>query len=104
MKLYHGTNASNIFNVMDNARMTKNINGLGFYLTNDINTASRYGSKIICWIVDKDIPMIVRPIDQRYVEGLATYEECARGGMEYVVTTQANLNDLLLECDSEVVS
>ena len=91
MKLYHGTNASNIFDVMDNAKMTNGVNGRGLYLTSDLQVARGYGSKVICWDVNIDIPMVIRPM-----EGM----DC----MEFVITTQSSLNNLLLECDSEVVS
>ena len=99
MKLYHGTNASNINDVIDNAKMTNNINGFGFYLTNDEDVARRYGAKVICWEVDINIPMIVRPIDQSYNEGFITYQEAADAGLEFVITTPKGLNMLLLDHD-----
>ena len=103
MILYHGTN-SNINNVIDSPKLTQSLNGLGFYLTNDIEVAKKYGRNIIAYdITGFDLPMTIRPIDLSYLDGLSTYEECVKGGIEYVVTTQSALDTLTLDiCGEEV--
>lgn len=92
IKLYHGTNASDVNNVLDCPKATKNINGLGFYCTLDLEVAKQFGSKICVWEVEASFldkfESIIRPIDQRYVEGLETYDECARNGIEVVLSQQ----------------
>tara|TARA_R110000744_G_scaffold208461_14_gene327211 strand:+ start:6155 stop:6499 length:345 start_codon:yes stop_codon:yes gene_type:complete len=93
IKLYHGTTTTdNINNLLDCPKASACINGNGFYVTMNIEVARRYGSKVVVWEVEAGLLNIAqRPIDQRYQEGLATYEECVKGGMEIVLTqTQAD--------------
>jgi hypothetical protein len=103
MIIYHGTNARSI-DIMDSPKASRNINGLGFYATKDINVANKYGSKVIAFDIDDElIEYIERPIDQSYVEGLSTYEECAKNGMEIVMTQQQATSMAFLCNDAYVV-
>lgn len=103
MLLYHGTNASNPETVLDNPTLQASLNGVGFYLTNDINVARQYGRSILTYDVQHDIELTVRPIDQRYTEDMSLYRECASNGLEFVVTTQHALNSLVLDCEDAFV-
>jgi len=90
IKLYHGTSASNLLSVMDYPKASKSINGLGFYLSTDYDTAKQYGRDVICFVISleqyDEINPIIRPIDQSYIEGIRTYEQCLVGGVEVVLT------------------
>lgn len=93
IKLYHGTNATNLKDLLDSPRATSNINGLGFYTSLDLEVAKKYGRTVVCWELDMNyldgLDSVSRPIDQRYTEELASYDECAKGGMEIVLTQRA---------------
>tara|TARA_R110000850_G_scaffold184409_1_gene309949 strand:+ start:86 stop:448 length:363 start_codon:yes stop_codon:yes gene_type:complete len=98
VKLYHGTTTTNINNLLDCPKATACINGNGFYVSLDIEVAKQYGSSVVCWEVEAGLLNIAqRPIDQRYQEGLMTYEECALGGME-IVLTQTQADAMAIEC------
>lgn len=101
IKLYHGTNA-NPLHVMDSARMTKNINGYGFYLTNDIEVARKYGRHVVCFELSMtaDVKFTVRPIDQSYTIGLRAYDDCVLDGQEWVITDTRSMNNLILDCEN----
>jgi hypothetical protein len=103
--LYHGTNSSAI---NSDFNMTNCINGLGFYLTNDIDVARSYGKFIHAFDMNYDEigvadRMVVRPIDQRYTEDMSLYTECVDGGMEYVITNQSDLDYLNLDICGDIV-
>lgn len=73
---YHGTKYD-VDEVMNNPMMKPAFNGVGLYLTKDINVARCYG-KVICFEVEDSFEVdVIRPID-----GVldAPYE--------YVITTQ----------------
>jgi hypothetical protein len=93
INIYHGTSATNINNVLDFPKAAMSINGVGFYCTLDLNVAQQYGSQVCVWQVEHTffdkLDIITRPIDQRYVEGLETYNECMKGGTELVLTQHA---------------
>ncbi len=97
MRLYHGTNAT-LIDIVDNAKVSKCINGIGFYMTDSLEVARKYGSRVVELELEDFDDYLVRPIDQRYTDGLATYEECVKGGMEYVITNQNSLNNMILDC------
>lgn len=102
IKLYHGTNASNLLSVMDYPKANKSINGLGFYLSTEYDTAKQYGRDVICYVIsvvefDK-LSSIVRPIDQSYIEGIRTYEQCLVCGVE-VVLTQHSADQLAINSE-----
>jgi hypothetical protein len=82
-KLYHGSNASNLNDVIDYPKAKSAINGFGFYVTKDIEVAKQYG-RVVYWEVETALieNCKERPIDQRYVENIELYDECAEGGME----------------------
>lgn len=99
MIIYHGTN-SNTIEVLDSPKVSKSINGLGFYATRDIEVAKRYGRKVLAWELDDTLveAYIERPIDQSYVDGISSYEMCALGGMELVMT-QMQATNMAYLCD-----
>jgi hypothetical protein len=86
IKLYHGTNSQDINNLLDYPAATKNINGIGFYVSLEFNSAKKYGSEVVCWEVDAAFlaanDVCIMPIDQRYVEDMALWDECLAGGTE----------------------
>ena len=93
MIYYHGCSASVLFDVMDFPKASMSVNGVGFYCTDDPKVAARYGSCVVAFDVgySNEVTCVVRPIDQRYVEGLASYNECKEGGLEFVFNQmQAN--------------
>jgi hypothetical protein len=103
MILYHGTNNKH---AIDSFNMSNAINGLGFYLTNSKEVASKYGKYVVGYDMDDDLygvmdRMVVRPIDQRYTEDMELYRECVVGGMEYVITNQKDMNHLNLDICGE---
>ena len=103
MIIYHGTNARTI-DVIDSPKATKNINGLGFYASKDIEVAKKYGSKVVAWDIDDTmVEYIERPIDQSYVDGISSYEMCALGGMEIVMSQQQATSMAYLCNDAYVV-
>ena len=85
--VYHGTNAS-IISVINNPKANHSINGNGFYMTEDIDTARSYGRMYIKVIISDDLFSRGRhqPIDQRYTNEASniSYDECAAKGMEIV--------------------
>ena len=101
--LYHGTNTSCITDVMDSPRMSHNINGYGFYLTDYVPTARCYGKSVVVYAmtaeVYESIQFKIRSIDLSYQEGLKPYGECVMGGIEYVITTTKGINLLSVECE-----
>ena len=98
MIIYHGTNASTT-EVIDSPKATKNINGLGFYASKDIEVAKKYGSKVVAWDIDDTmVEYIERPIDQSYVDGISSYEMCALGGME-IVMSQVQATSMAYLCN-----
>ena len=99
---YHGTN-NNAIEVADNAKVTSSINGLGFYTSTDIDVARKYGRNIIAFVmnVETELKCITRPIDQRYVEGLASYDECAASGMETVFSCT---HALILDAEDVIIT
>ena len=106
IKLFHGTNAINVKSVMDSPKASNSINGLGFCVTTDVEVAKLYGSKVVCWEVEASFldkfDSIVRPIDTRYVEGLRTYEECAKDGIE-IMLTQVSADVMATYCEDAYV-
>lgn len=100
IKLYHGTN-SNPVDIMDNAHMTCNINGFGFYLTNDPTVAAQYGRYVVCFEVSDEINVdfTIRPINQSYIDSIRTYRDCMKEGMEWVITDSKSMNNLILDCE-----
>ena len=92
---YHGTNANPI-SIMDDAKASSNINGFGFYCTTSAEVAKRYGKNVIAFVMDASLELsyIQRPIDQRYVDNLASYKECEENGVECVFN---NTNQLILD-------
>tara|TARA_R110000796_G_scaffold137110_2_gene253208 strand:- start:942 stop:1277 length:336 start_codon:yes stop_codon:yes gene_type:complete len=107
VKLYHGTSASNLISVMDFPNASPSINGLGFYLTPDKDIASQYGSNVICYVISvedyDEINPIIRPIDQSYIDGIRTYEQCLVCGVE-VVLTQHDADMLAVNCVTSYVA
>jgi len=101
--LYHGTSISNHIDVMDTPTMKQCINGLGFYLTDDVQSARRYGSKVIAFAMRKEvyeqIKFVVRSIDLSFTDGIRRYGDCKQAGMEWVITTQGGCNTLAVECE-----
>ena len=99
--LYHGTMSMDINDVIDYPKASNAINGLGFYTSLDEETARGFG-RVVAWVIDKELfdklEYTQRPIDQRYMEGLATYHECASYGME-VVLTQRSADLMAINCD-----
>jgi hypothetical protein len=98
---FHGTN-SNVINVIDNPIAKSAINGFGFYVTLNIEEAKKYGKNVIEFVMEDEFDAVTRPIDQRYVEGLATLQECMEGGME-VVLTQAQATEMALDAIDVIV-
>ena len=101
--LYHGTSAINVTNIMDSPMMKQSLNGLGFYLTDEVDTAKQYGSKVIAFAMTREtyesIKFVVRTIDLSWSEGLTPYGLARTTGIEYVVTTQGGVNALAVECE-----
>jgi hypothetical protein len=98
MIIYHGTNARTI-EVIDSPKATKNINGLAFYGSRDIEVARKHGGKVVAWDIDEDmVEYIERPIDQSYVDGISSYEMCALGGME-IVMSQVQATSMAYLCN-----
>lgn len=92
MKLYHGTNSHNTNDVIDNPKASKAINGVGFYVTLDVDTAGMYGKDVICWEINtvtaNMIKSPIKLIDQRFTEDMQMFEECLKGGREIALTQQ----------------
>ena len=103
MLLYHGTNATNLIALMDKPMLKPSINGLGFYLTNELSVTQKYGRTVVVYDVSNAVlntmGLVIRTIDQRHTEGTVSYAECALGGMEYVVTNKRDLDTLVLDAD-----
>ena len=85
--LYHGTNYPT--EVLNNAKLNNSHNGLGFYMTDSLELAMKYGLKVVKFEV---FDMIALNLTVRKIDPLL--EDSA---MEYVVTTPSSLNDLLDE-------
>ena len=100
MYLYHGT-SSNSIKVMEYPKAKPAINGVGFYVTDDIEVAKHYGCHVICWEVEEGftdkIGLIKQTIDQSWKEQINTYEDCKKGGFEYRLT-QRQADELAIEC------
>lgn len=107
IKVFHGTNASNINDVIDNPRMTNCINGFGFFTTNDIEVARKFGKTVICWEMSVEVAEAVKfniqPIDKSFEEGIRTHKECVEAGMEWVIRTQAGVNTMAWDCEDSFV-
>ena len=88
IKLYHGTNHE-ATKVIDTPTMNNATNGLGFYLTECIDTAKSYGSNVVCFELELDIVnsmnMVIRPISP---------DNPTR---EWVITNTKDLNTLTLD-------
>jgi len=103
MLLYHATNALVDSSFLDFPKLSKAINDVlpSFYLGNDVNVVKNYGRTIVVYELSNEvyesIAFTVRAIDRRHEDGLATYAECAQGGMEWVISTQADLDILVLD-------
>lgn len=99
MKLYHGTN-NNAYEVSQRPMPNKAINGLAFYVTDDINVAKQYGRNVVCWEVEeRDVNkngLRKFAIDQSYVDGLSSYEDCVKGGFEYRLS-KAECDEMVIE-------
>ena len=87
--VYHGTNES-IIAVINNPQSNTAINGTGFFMTEDIDTARSYGKMYIKVIISDEMfeQGKTQPIDQRYTHAPSgkTYEQCAKMGMETIFT------------------
>jgi len=81
MKLYHGTKlkGKNKKRLIDFPKARKALNGVGFYLTNDIKVAEYYGDVIEYEVGPEWECALVRPINVNMVGGCA---------MEYVLSQQ----------------
>ena len=86
MKLYHGTN-NDPSKVAQWPEPKASVNGTFFYVTNDPAVARKYGTHVICWEIEE---IFINPlglqrftIDQSYMEGISSYEDCVAGGFEY---------------------
>ena len=101
--LYHGTSVTKHTDVMDTPMIKRSINGDGFYLTDDVMSARRYGSKVIAFAMRKEvyesIKFVIRPIDLSFTDGIRRYGDCKQAGMEYVVCTQGGCNKLAVDCE-----
>lgn len=99
--LYHGTN-NDARQVAQFPRSTKAINGVGFYVTDDINVAKKYGCNVVSWEVEAEFAnkfgLIKQTIDQSWKEGLSDYWDCVEGGMEYILT-QRQADELAVEAE-----
>ena len=99
--LYHGTNNANPLNLLDNPALRPSINGVGFYLTMDKEQASGYGRHVLTYELEGDVydelEAIVRPTNLSYLDGVMTYSECYKEGLEVVLTSQRQLNILVLD-------
>jgi len=84
IKLYHGSSCYNINDMLDNPKATQNINGFGFYTTTSLQTAKLYGSIVYCYEVES-LKYTQRPINRAWEDGISTYEECVKQGMEVVI-------------------
>ena len=97
--LYHGTN-NDARQVAQFPRSTKAINGVGFYVTDDIEVAKKYGCNVVVWEVEAELVnklgLIKQTIDQSWKEGLSDYWNCVEGGMEYILT-QRQADELAIE-------
>ena len=99
--LYHGTN-NNAKQVAQFPQATKAINGVGFYVTDDINVAKHYGCNVVSWEVRVDFPdqigLIRQTIDQSWKDKINTYKDCAKNGFEYRLS-QRQADELAVEAE-----
>jgi hypothetical protein len=93
MKLYHGTNAT-IEQLELDARPSQNINGFGFYFTDNAESARKYGKHVIC--IDIELDIRFQPIDKRYVDNMELFSECLVGGVEW---STIHPIDLFIMCE-----
>ena len=97
--LYHGTN-NDARTVAQYPQATKAINGVGFYITDDIEVAKKYGCNVVVWEVEaelvNELGLTKQTIDQSWKEGFRTYAECAKDGLEYILT-QRQADELAIE-------
>ena len=88
---------------MDSPTIKRSLNSEGFYLTDEIDTAKQYGSKVIAYAMTVEtynsIKFIVRTIDLSWTEGLTPYGLARTTGIEYVINTQKGINLLSVECE-----
>ena len=85
MKLYHGTKSNNKEQVADFPKASKAANGLGFYLTNNIEIAKAYGS-VIEYEVEVDWKCSL----------MRTIEVFGNKGIEYVLS-QREADELVID-------
>lgn len=90
IKLYHGTCSNYPNNVIDNPTTCHAINGVGFYVTTDVDVAAKYGKHVVCWEINQAtrnmIASATKPINQLYTENMELYAECAEQGMEIALS------------------
>ena len=92
-----------IANMLEYPQATRCKEGVRFYVTDTAQTASQYGRCILSWTVTEDFmkrhALVRKPIDERYLVGLATYEQCSVSGYEYALT-QRQADELAIEAIS----
>lgn len=89
--LYHATNA-NKNTVIDYAELRHAVNGLGFYLTDDINVAKTYGINIITYDFSEHTELLAKMESNKINNGDLNTEH-----MEYVVIDKETLDTIIFE-------
>ena len=98
MKYYHGTKAVNAKQAEDigwELKATKAINETAIYVTREYEVAKKYaegGFVLELHLEDGFEFDVVRPIDQRYVEDISLYSECAKNGTEFVCFNESRFH------------
>ena len=92
---YHGCRSvAEAISIANFPAVKPNVNGVGFYCSNDYNVATKYGAYVIEIITEQEAD-VTRPICQD--PHLTVAEQIAECGMESVFATEKTAIDLFVD-------